>query len=107
MGSVPHVGYALADSVDTAVYQPVQLAYLETSQTTIPSPNVYLYYDQVRATQHSVSLHALQWLPRRSYELGQVYYTSPYDYPAFPSPARLSTYESANPAARDEGMLSP
>jgi len=106
--SVPHVGYALAGSVDTAVYQPVQLAYPESSQRTIPSPNAYLFYDQVRATtQHSVSLSApQQQLPRGSYELGQAYYTSPYDYSAFPSLAGPGTYESADPAARDEGMLS-
>ena len=105
--SVPHVGYALAGSVDTAVYQPVQLAYPESSQRTIPSPNAYLYYSQVHTTQHSVSPSAPQQLPRGSYELSQTYYTSPYDYPAFPSLAGSGTYESADPAARDEGMLSP
>ena len=101
--SVPHVGYALAGSVDTAVYQPVQLAYPESSQRTIPSPNTYLYY----TTQHPVSPSAPQQLPRGSYELSQAYYPSPYDYAAFPSLGGSGTYESADPAARDEGMLSP
>ena len=104
--SVPHAGYALAGTVDTAVYQSAQLAYPESSQRTIPSHNAYLYYNQVRATP-SVSLSAPQQLPRESYELGPAYYASPYDYAAFPSLAGPGTYESADPTARDEGMFPP
>ena len=108
-GNSPHwsVPFALTGTVDTAVYQSVQLAYPESSQRTIVSPNAYLCYGQVRANQHPVLLSAPQQLPRESYELGQAYYTSPYDYPAFPSLAVSGTYESADPSARDEGMLSP
>ena len=106
--SIPHAGYPLAGPVDTAVYQSAQLAYPESSQRTIVSHNAYLYYtSQVRATPHSVSLSAPQQLPRESYELGQGYYPSTYDFPAFASLAGSGTYESADTTARDEGMRSP
>lgn len=100
--SIPHVGYALTGPVDTAVYQSAQLAYPESSQRTIVSPNTYLYYGQVRSTQHSLS--APHQLPRESYELGQAYY--PYDYTAFPPLTGSATYGSADPSGRDEGMPS-
>jgi len=104
--SAPHPGYALAGTVDTAIYQPVQLAYRESLQRTISSHDAYLFYNQVRATP-SVALSAPQQLPRESYELGQAYYTSPYDFAAFPSLAGPGTYESADPIGREEGTLSP
>ena len=103
--SVPHPGYALAGTVDTAVYQSAQLAYPESSQRTIVSPDAYLYYNQVRATPHSVSLSAPPQLPRESYDqLGQSYYPSPYDYSAFAALPGPGPYESADSTARDEGM---
>ena len=105
--SVPHPGYALGGPVDTAVYQPAQLAYPESSQRSIAPSDAYLYYGQVRTTQHLVSLSAPQQPPREPYELGQGYYPSPYDYPAFASLAGTGTYESADASARDEGMFSP
>lgn len=105
-GNSPHwsVPYALTGPVDTAVYQSVQLAYPESSQRTIVSPNAYMYYPQVRATQHSLSVP--HQLPREPYELGQAYYPAPYDYTAFPSLTGSGTYENADPSARDEGMPS-
>ena len=105
--SVPHPGYALTGTVDTAIYQPAQLAYQGSSQRPIASSNAYLYFGQVRATPHSVSLSAPQQLPREPYDPGQGYYPSPYDYPAFASLTGSGTYESVDPTARDEGMLSP
>jgi hypothetical protein len=105
--SLPHPGYALPGSVDAAVYQPAQLEYPESSQRTMVPPNPYLFYCQVRASQPSVSLSAPQQLHREAFELGQGYYPATYDYPAFTSLTGTSTYESADAAARDEGMQIP
>jgi hypothetical protein len=100
--TVPHTGYSLTGPVDAAVYQSAQLVYPETSQRPIPSPNAYLYYTSpVRATPQ---LSAPQQLP---HELGQNYYPYSYDFSALPSLNGPGTYESADPTARDEGMLPP
>lgn len=101
--SVPHPAYTLTDP---AVYQSAQLVYPESSQRTIVSTGAYPFYGgPVRATQHSVSLSALQ-LPREPYDqLGQGYYSPPY-YPAFTSLTGSGAYESADNTARDEGMYS-
>lgn len=101
--AVPHPAYALGGSVDTAIYQPAQLAYPESSQRS----DAYLYYPQVRATQQLVSLSAPQQPPREPYELGPGYFTSPYDYSAFASLPGPGTYESTDTSVRDEGILSP
>ena len=107
--SVPHPGYALTGPVDTAIYQSAQLAYPESSQRTIVSPDAYLYYGDVRTTApHPVSLSAPPQLPREPYDqLGQGYYPSPYGYPGFASLAGSGTYESTpDSTIRDEGMWS-
>lgn len=103
--SISHQGYPLTGPVDAAVYQSAQLAYPESSQRTIVSPDAYLFYGEVRAAPHSVSLPAPQQLPREPYDqLGQGYYSPPYGYPAFVSLAGTGTYESADSTARDDGM---
>lgn len=102
--SVPHSGYALTGAVDAAVYQPAQLAYPESSQRTIVSPNAYnLYYDQVRAAQQ---LSAPQQLPRETFELGQSFYSYPYDYSTLQSLTGTGPYEGADTTSRDEDVRS-
>ena len=102
--SLPHPGYGLTGPVDAAVYQSAQLAYPESSQRTIVSPNAYFCYGQVRATPQ---LSVAQQLSREAYELGHGYYTYPYDYPTLPSLTDTGTYEGASTTAHDEGMESP
>lgn len=99
--SVSHSGYPFTG---TAVFQPAQLAYPESSQRTIVSSNAYnLYYDQVRATQQ---LSPPQ-LPRETFpELGQGFYSYPYDYPTLQSLTGTGPYESAESASRDEDAQS-
>ena len=100
--AIPHPGFPLTGPVDAAVYQSAQLAYPESSQRTIVSPDAYLYYGDVRTAPHSLS--APQQLPREPYDqLGQGYYSPHYGYPAFVSLAGSGTYESADSTARDEG----
>lgn len=99
--SVPHPGYALTGSVDAAVYQSAQLAYPESSQRTIVSPNAYFCYGQVRAAPQ---LSVPQQLSREAFELGQGYYPYPYDYPTLPSLTETGTYDSAGSTVPDEGM---
>ena len=102
----PNPGYPLTGPVDAAVYQSAQLAYPESSQRTIVSPDAYLYYGDMRAAPHSLS--APQQLPREPYDqLGQGYYSPPYGYSAFVSQAGSGTYESADSTARDEGTYFP
>jgi len=62
-----------------------------------------LYYGDVRASPHSVSLSAPPQLPREPYDqLGQGYYPPPYGYPPFTSLAGSGPYESADSTAADE-----
>lgn len=101
--SVPHPGYTLTGPVDPAGYQSAQLAYPESSQRSIVSPNAYFCYGQVRATPQ---LSVPQQLSRDAYELGQSYYPYPYDYPGLPSLTETGTYEGAGSTVPDEGMES-
>lgn len=105
--SVPHSGYPFAGAaVDAAVFQPAQLAYPESSQRTIVSSNAYnLYYNQVRPTQQ---LSAPPQLPRETFsDLGQGFYSYPYDYHTLQSLTGTGPYEGAETASRDEGMQPP
>ena len=101
--TVPHPGYALAGSVDPAVYQSAQLVYPESSQRTLVASDPFLYYDApVRTSPPSVSLP--QQLPRESYDpLGQGYYSSPYAYSTFAPLPGSGTYESTDSIVRDDG----
>jgi len=103
--TAPHLGFALTGPVDPVVYQPAPLVYPESSQRTLVPPDTYLYYDEVRASPHSLSLSAPHQLPREQYDpLGQGYHSSPYGYPAFASLPGFGTYESTDSISRDEGM---
>ena len=102
--SVPHPGYALAGSVDAAVYQSAQLAYPESSQRTIVSPNAYFCYGQARAAPQ---LSVPQQISRDPYELGQSFYPYPYDYPTLPSLGETGTYQGAGSSVPDQGMQFP